>query len=156
MGSWIISLLRSPKLLDDGRAECIADKESQVKALESEREDLRNQLAGPKISPPQHDRRSHVADVLKNYSIEEIALLEYLTRRGKTDVTMLREQFPNTLPLNNMLVAGLVEHNYPLSGARVNDTSLGCDLASCTVHRRNEVEVKIGFRKRFITSNSFR
>jgi len=30
---------------------------------------------------------------------------------------MLREQFPNTVPLNNMLVAGLVEHIPSLPGA---------------------------------------
>ena len=76
VGSWVISLIRSPKLLDEERTECIAGKESQVKALKSERDDLRNQLAGPKISPLEQERKNHVGGVLKNYGPDEIALLE--------------------------------------------------------------------------------
>ncbi len=99
--SLVISLFRSPKLLDDERA-------GEIDKLRSERDALRAELQIPRIPPDEQERRHIVKDKLRDASLDQIGLLRYMAQHGGTINMPTMNKWSWNVELNTMMIARLV------------------------------------------------
>jgi hypothetical protein len=72
-GAWVISLIRSPRLLDDDHLAAIQQRDAEVARLSS------------KPTPIEEQRLQHVTEALAKCSTDELRFLGWLLRVGETE-----------------------------------------------------------------------
>jgi hypothetical protein len=88
VGTLVVNIVRSPKLLDDERAVENANLQSAKQTAEASVKDLMT----PKLSALERSKRERVAQSLQQFSADEKRLLNYLLHNGRTEQPRLLEQ----------------------------------------------------------------